>query len=122
MARVGDVIRVLRIKRGLTQEELARYTGLKRSAIGNYERGVREPDLDTIEVFADFFDVSVGDLMGRDDPPDQQPHQKPLTKEARILSAGIDRMPEEARKRAVSIMEMVFAEYADYFKDGDAND
>lgn len=66
MARIGEIIRVLRIKRGLSQTQLADAMGLKRSAIGNYELGLREPDIDTIEAFADFFDVSVSDLIGRD--------------------------------------------------------
>lgn len=67
MSKVGDRIRVLRIKRGLSQSQLADIMGLKRSAIGNYELGIREPDLDTIEAFADFFDTSIADLMGREE-------------------------------------------------------
>ena len=67
MSKVGDRIRVLRIKRGLSQTQLADAMGLKRSAIGNYELGIREPDLDTIEAFADFFDTSIADLMGREE-------------------------------------------------------
>ena len=67
MAKIGEKIRVLRIKRGYSQAQLADLMGLKRSAISNYEQGIREPDLDTIEAFADFFDVSIGDLIGRNE-------------------------------------------------------
>lgn len=67
MAKFGEILRVLRIKRGYSQAQLANLTGLKRSAISNYEQGIREPDLDTVELFADFFDVSVADLLGRDE-------------------------------------------------------
>lgn len=67
MAKIGEIMRVLRIKRGISQAELAGELGLKRSAIGNYELGLREPDLDTIEAIADFFDVSIADLMGREE-------------------------------------------------------
>ena len=67
MARVGERIRVLRIKRGLSQSQLADDVGISRSRLGNYEQGIREPDYDTIELFADYFDVSVDDLMGRND-------------------------------------------------------
>ena len=67
MARIGEIIRVLRIKRGYSQSQLADMLGLKRSAIGNYEQGIREPDLDTVEALADLFDVSVADLMGRNE-------------------------------------------------------
>ena len=73
MARIGEIIRVLRIKRGYSQAQLAEMMGLKRSAISNYEQGIREPDLDTVEAFADFFDVSVADLIGRDETiPDDE--------------------------------------------------
>ena len=67
MAKIGEKIRDLRIKRGYSQAQLAELMGMKRSAISNYEQGIREPDLDTVEAFADFFDVSVADLLGRDD-------------------------------------------------------
>ena len=64
-------------------------------------------------------------LMGWDDGENKEMETPvtPRTPEARILSAGVDRMPEAARKKAVQLMEMVFAEYADYFKDeGDESD
>ena len=67
MSILGERIRVLRLKRGITQVQLADALNLKRSAIGNYERGIREPDLDTLEAMADFFDVSMGDILGRDE-------------------------------------------------------
>lgn len=66
MSMIGERIRVLRRKRGVTQGQLGDALGISGSAVGNYERGLREPDLDTIEAIADFFDVSIGDLMGSD--------------------------------------------------------
>lgn len=41
------------------------------------------------------------------------------TIEAKILSEGVDRMPKEARERAVEVMKLVFAEYASYFERND---
>ena len=67
MTMIGEKIRVLRIKRGYSQAQLADIMNLKRSAISNYEQGIREPDLDTVEAFADFFQVSIADLIGRDE-------------------------------------------------------
>lgn len=46
----------------------------------------------------------------------------PRTPEARILAAGIDRLPEEDREKALAVMQAVFAQYADYFKGSDEND
>ena len=39
------------------------------------------------------------------------------TAEARIISGGIDKMPEARRQQALAIMKAAFAEYADFFKE-----
>lgn len=54
-----------RKKRGLTQYTLAEALGFSRGLISNYEQGRREPDYNTLKVFADFFDVSTDELLGR---------------------------------------------------------
>lgn len=51
---------------GFTQKELAERLGISRSAIGNYEKGIREPDLETLEKIADFFNMDMGQLIGKD--------------------------------------------------------
>lgn len=73
MSNIGTIIRTMRLSRGLSQAQLADLAGLKRSAIGNYENGVREPDLDTIEALADAFNVSMSDLLdnGERDPEEE---------------------------------------------------
>lgn len=103
MSNVGDVIRVLRKKRGYSQAQLADAMGLRRSAIGNYERGIREPDLDTIEAFADFFDVSVSDLMGREEP--NYRYQFVLTAGERRLIAAYRLAESYAQKVALQTLE-----------------
>ncbi|CAH0122594.1 hypothetical protein PAE9249_05166 [Paenibacillus sp. CECT 9249] len=57
----------LRNSRHLTQYELADRLQFSRAQIGNYEQGTREPDFQTLIIFADFFDVSVDYLLGRTD-------------------------------------------------------
>lgn len=65
----GQKILELRQKRGLTQNMLARKTGIKRAAISHYELGRREPDFETLALLADFFHVSIDFLLGRADQP-----------------------------------------------------
>ena len=67
MANVGKNIRKYRVSRGMSQAELAQRVGKKRSAIGNYESCVREPDLDTLNALAEALEVSVIDLLSEDD-------------------------------------------------------
>ena len=68
MSQIAEMLRFLRKQEGLTQEELANKTGLSRSRINNYENGIREPDFETAELFADFFNVDMDTLTGRKIP------------------------------------------------------
>lgn len=51
----------------MSQQELAEKSGCSRSAIGMYETGRREPDLETLETFADIFNVDMDFLTGREE-------------------------------------------------------
>ena len=49
----------LRQERQMTQADLSKALGLSRSTIGMYEQGQRTPDYETLELIADFFNVSI---------------------------------------------------------------
>lgn len=66
MSNIGEIIRTMRLSRGMSQIDLAERVGLKRTAVSNWEAGIREPDLDTLEALADVFNVSLGDLVNGD--------------------------------------------------------
>lgn len=53
---------------GDTQNEMARKTGLTKSAISNYINGTREPRQDAIYKISEAYDVSPSWLMGLDVP------------------------------------------------------
>jgi transcriptional regulator with XRE-family HTH domain len=63
--RFGKRVRRLRKERGWTQDYLAVHTGLGRPFISNLETGKKEPCLRSIEILADAFDLSLGQLMRR---------------------------------------------------------
>lgn len=65
MTRLSDMLVYLRRREGLSQWELSRRIGITRSAIGMYETDKREPDIETLEVFADFYNVDMDTLIGR---------------------------------------------------------
>ncbi|MCL4514019.1 MAG: helix-turn-helix domain-containing protein [Firmicutes bacterium] len=55
----------LRKEKGLSQYELAKALGFSRGQIANYEQGSRRPDPATLQRLADYFNVSVDYLLGR---------------------------------------------------------
>jgi transcriptional regulator with XRE-family HTH domain len=63
ITQFGQRIRQLRQDRGLSQEQLAEKTGFHRTYIGMVERGERNLSLTNIGVFADFFEISVSELL-----------------------------------------------------------
>ncbi|HCR82806.1 MAG TPA: XRE family transcriptional regulator [Lachnospiraceae bacterium] len=60
-------LRLLREERKLSQQKLAVEFDIAQSQIQNYETGGYQPDIDTLNKYADFFDVSVDFLLGRTD-------------------------------------------------------
>ena len=61
---LGKRIRALRRQAGLTQEQLARATGMSPSFIGHIERGTRKVSLDTLTEVAKALGVTGASLMG----------------------------------------------------------
>jgi transcriptional regulator with XRE-family HTH domain len=60
-------LRELRKERQLTQGELAGRLNLTKQAVSQWERGIREPGFETLEMIADFFNVDTDYLIGRED-------------------------------------------------------
>ena len=64
---LGDRLRKLRTKKKITQEELGRKVNVTKVSISGYENGNRNPDTDTLQKLADYFNVSTDYLLGRTD-------------------------------------------------------
>ena len=63
----GARIRSARKKKNLTMKEFGAIFNLAESTISGYETEARKPDLGILEKFADYFDVKVDWLLGRDE-------------------------------------------------------
>lgn len=63
MSTFSDKLTALRKEHGMSQQVLAGKAGMSRSAIGMYETGKREPDLDTLQLFARIFSVDMNTLI-----------------------------------------------------------
>lgn len=61
-----DSLRRARKKKGLTQSDMAKLTGLKVSTISMYENGNREPNFETLELLADFFNIDMDTLLDKE--------------------------------------------------------
>lgn len=65
MAQFSERLRHLRSEKGITQKALADQLGISKSSVNMYERGEREPSLETMEAIADYFNVDMDYLYGK---------------------------------------------------------
>ena len=56
-------LKALRVKKGVTQNEVAIAVGCAKSTYPKYEREEREPDITTLCRLADYFEVTVDYLI-----------------------------------------------------------
>lgn len=56
-------LRLLRKKASLTQKEMSAQIGIRRPAYGAYEEGRSEPCMDTLIKIADYYDITIDDLI-----------------------------------------------------------
>ena len=64
MNRFAERLKELREEKGLSQNQLAKFTGFSQVAISLWEKNLRTPTIDVIIVLVKFFGVSADYLIG----------------------------------------------------------
>lgn len=64
--KFNDRLRKLRADNGYTLKVVAQGIGIPLSTYSNYEQGIREPSLETINRICNFYGVSADYLLGRE--------------------------------------------------------
>ena len=79
MRDIGKSIRLLRMKRNMTQDELAEKLFVSRQTVSNYETGRSRPDIEMLVRIAEILETEVQELLYGTQPP------PPRTAEVRRL-------------------------------------
>ena len=61
---IKDILKNLREKNGLTQEQVAQRVMVTRQAVSRWETGETQPNTDTLKLLSREFDVSINTLLG----------------------------------------------------------
>ena len=61
---IRDILKHLREKHHLTQEQLAERLQVTRQAVSRWETGETQPNTDTLKLLSQVFDVSINTLLG----------------------------------------------------------
>lgn len=101
----GKRLNYLRRISNVTQEQLGNFLGYTKNAISRWENGNSEPDLNTINKIANYFDVSV-DYLINDEEKDDIEKLKSTLKEVGLLN-GNDDMTKEDFEKALEIIKIM---------------
>ncbi|QHW34445.1 helix-turn-helix transcriptional regulator [Paenibacillus rhizovicinus] len=100
---MGDRLRELRLRKNISQEEVARQIGITRSAYSHYEINNRQPVYETLKKLAVLFNVSLDYIIGGEPvKPDT-----PVSPEAIEIIKILNGMDQERRKQSIDRMMAV---------------
>lgn len=117
---IGERMKEARMALGYSAEHVAAFLKVSPATIYRYENGdISKFPSNNIKPLAEFLCVSPAYLMGWSDdgPSSQGSESKPQTKEARIISGGIDKMSKERREQALRVLQAAFEEFSDLIKE-----
>jgi len=81
MEALGQKLKRLRMKRGLSQDELAEQlnaaydTAINKGMISKWENNIGEPRLETARILASFFQITIDELSRPEHPDDAAPNR-----------------------------------------------
>lgn len=96
MPKFNERLKELRKEAKLSQQEFANRIGISKSSVNMYERGEREPGMDTLEAIADFFNVDMDYLFGNSDIKNK--HRIPTVDPSIFRYDNIEPMPNMVPK------------------------
>lgn len=109
----GQILRELRLKRQLTQNEVAENFSISQQTYQKYESGKVEPPYDLLCDFAMFYGVSTDYLLGREETPDPMEQLAKLSSmeitEQVILEKYLE-LPKASREIVINFMKSAIAE------------
>lgn len=59
----SDNLKYYRLRKGITQRELATEIGTNNTTLSNWEKGISKPDIDTIIKLSNYFGISIDELI-----------------------------------------------------------
>ena len=90
-------LKQLRKDNGWSQDDLAQRLGITRSAVGNWEQGLREPPYEMLEAIADTFNCEMQYLIGEKPASDLSINERYIIENMRADAGFNDRIMEYAR-------------------------
>ena len=105
MAEFKDMLKYYRKLSKLSQADFAKVLGLSPSTISMYEIGEREPSFEVEEKIADYFNIDLNTLRGKDSESLDQVSSRTLTATESKLLDAFDRLNQDGQQKATEYIE-----------------
>ena len=118
-----NIVKELRKKAGIQQKELAIAIGVSSPTVSDWENQKKDPSGPRLKKLAEFFGVDELVILGKTlvDSPDLLVGT-PKTLEARIVSGGMDQLPQEDREQILSVIRAMYSKRPELFNIGGSDD
>lgn len=90
MANISNNLKQLRKRKGLTQQQFADLMEIKRSLVGAYEEDRAEPKYELLKKFAEFYELSMDEIINEKITDKWKPKAKTDSSNIRVLSVSVD--------------------------------
>ncbi|WP_256011530.1 XRE family transcriptional regulator [Desertivirga xinjiangensis] len=90
MGNISGNLKYLRKKKGLTQQQFADLMEIKRSLVGAYEEERADPKYDLLKKFAEYYELSMDELVNEKITDKWKPKPKAESGNVRVLSISVD--------------------------------
>lgn len=97
----NERLKFLREEHGLTQLQMSLDVNLSNVTLSQYEAGTRKPDIDTLQILADYFNVTTDYILGIS-------NKRSFSKKTHIATHSYKNLRENERK--------ILIEFADFLK------
>mgnify|MGYP002543170503 FL=1 len=101
-----EILKKLMHDKGISNNKLLTDLGLNKSSILNWEKRGTIPSGETLEMIADYFDVSVDYLLGKTPSPERED----IPEDEKRLRELLSQMSEEQLKTALKIISAIAEE------------
>lgn len=102
--KIGEKLKELRCERSITQEQLADLLGVSCQSVSRWELGACYPDIELLPVIANYFDVSLDDLVGMRDIRSEK-------KRSEIFTVALDLERQQDLDGAIAVLRSALKTY-----------
>lgn len=102
--KFGQRMAAFRVAKGLSQRELGEALGMTRDRVVYYERSARNPSIEVVQQIAEFFGVTVGEMLN--DTTKARSKPGPPSQFAQ-LAERLEQLPRAKQKLVAEMLEGV---------------